>query len=55
MSEITNNARPALESALIRAPTSVLRVVTMPSNGAITRLKSASTTRRSTLACAAWT
>ena len=53
MSEITNRARPALLSAPISAPTSVLRVVTMPSNGAVTRLKAATASRRSTAACAA--
>ena len=52
-SEMTNSARPALESALISAPTSVLRVVTMPSNGAVSFLKSESTISRSRLACAA--
>src|SRR5258707_308409 len=53
VSEMTNSARPALESALIRAPMSVLRVVTMASNGAVRSLKSASTSRRSTLALVA--
>ena len=53
MSETTNSARPALESALISAPMSVLRAVTTPSNGAVMRLKSASASSRSTLAWAA--
>ncbi len=44
---------PALDSALMSAPTSVLRVVTMPSNGAVMRLKADSTSSRSTAACAA--
>ena len=52
MSETTKSASPLPLSALMSAPRSVLRVVTMPSNGATMRLKSASTTNRSTLAWA---
>ena len=52
ISETTNSGGPPPEPALISAPTSVVRAVTSPSNGATMRLYCSSTRRRSRLACA---
>src|SRR3984893_19310617 len=51
-SETSNSSCPALP-ALIRAPMSVLRAVTMPSNGATMLLKDSVASNRFTLAVAA--
>ena len=52
MSETTNSSEPDVLPVLMRAPTSVLRTVTMPSNGATICLYCESAFSRSTLACA---